>query len=32
MVDTEQGPVELNALLPAAFSGTDLASRRETPA
>jgi cytidine deaminase len=31
MVDTAQGPVELDVLLPAAFSGTDLASRRETP-
>lgn len=30
MVDTEQGPVELSALLPAAFTGTDLAQRRET--
>jgi cytidine deaminase len=29
LVDTEQGPVELSALLPAAFSGTDLASRRD---
>ena len=29
LVDTEQGPVELDRLLPAAFSGTDLASRRE---
>jgi cytidine deaminase len=30
LVDTAQGPVELDALLPAAFSGTDLAARRET--
>jgi len=30
LVDTEAGPVELNALLPAAFTGTDLAERRET--
>jgi cytidine deaminase len=29
LVDTEQGPVELSVLLPAAFSGTDLAARRE---
>jgi cytidine deaminase len=29
LVDTEHGPVELSALLPAAFSGTDLAARRE---
>jgi cytidine deaminase len=29
LVDTEQGPVELSALLPAAFTGTDLAARRE---
>jgi cytidine deaminase len=29
LVDTEQGPVELSELLPAAFSGTDLASRRD---
>jgi cytidine deaminase len=29
LVDTEQGPVELSALLPAAFTGTDLAQRRE---
>jgi cytidine deaminase len=29
LVDTEQGPVELSALLPAAFTGTDLASRRD---
>jgi cytidine deaminase len=28
LVDTDQGPVELDRLLPAAFSGTDLASRR----
>jgi cytidine deaminase len=30
LVDTAQGPVELDRLLPAAFSGTDLASRRES--
>jgi len=30
LVDTEAGPVELAALLPAAFSGTDLAERRES--
>jgi cytidine deaminase len=30
LVDTAQGPVELDHLLPAAFSGTDLASRRES--
>ena len=30
LVDTDQGPVELSMLLPAAFSGTDLAARRET--
>ena len=29
LVDTAEGPVELNVLLPAAFSGTDLAARRE---
>ena len=29
LVDTADGPVELSALLPAAFSGTDLAARRE---
>ena len=29
LVDTAQGPVELKVLLPAAFTGTDLASRRE---
>jgi hypothetical protein len=28
-VDTADGPVELSVLLPAAFSGTDLAARRE---
>jgi cytidine deaminase len=32
LVNTEHGPVELTALLPAAFTGTDLAERRETPA
>ena len=31
LVDTTQGPVELAALLPAAFSGADLATRRDTP-
>jgi cytidine deaminase len=30
LVDTADGPVELSVLLPAAFSGTDLAARRET--
>ncbi len=30
LVDTEQGPVELNVLLPAAFTGTDLSQRRDT--
>ena len=29
LVDTADGPVELRVLLPAAFTGTDLASRRE---
>ena len=29
LVDTEQGPVELSALLPSAFSGTDLSARRD---
>jgi cytidine deaminase len=29
LVDTAQGPVELKVLLPAAFTGTDLAARRE---
>jgi cytidine deaminase len=29
LVDTGGGPVELDALLPAAFTGTDLAQRRE---
>jgi cytidine deaminase len=29
LVDTAQGPVELNALLPAAFTGKDLSDRRE---
>jgi len=29
LVDTADGPVELSALLPAAFSRTDLAARRE---
>ncbi|MDQ2811609.1 MAG: cytidine deaminase [Actinomycetota bacterium] len=31
LVDTAQGPVELKVLLPAAFAGTDLTQRRETP-
>jgi len=31
LVDTAEGPVELKVLLPAAFTGTDLAGRRETP-
>ena len=30
LVDTEDGPVELKVLLPAAFTGTDLSQRRET--
>ncbi len=30
LVDTEDGPVELKVLLPAAFTGTDLSRRRET--
>ena len=29
LVDTAQGPVELKVLLPSAFTGTDLAARRE---
>ena len=29
LVDTASGPVELNVLLPAAFTGTDLAQRRD---
>jgi cytidine deaminase len=29
LVDTDGGPVELDVLLPAAFTGTDLAQRRE---
>jgi cytidine deaminase len=29
LLDTDQGPVELGALLPAAFTGTDLAARRD---
>ena len=29
LVDTADGPVELSVLLPAAFTGTDLAARRE---
>ena len=31
LVDTAGGPVELSVLLPSAFTGTDLASRREAP-
>jgi cytidine deaminase len=31
LVDTAEGPVELKVLLPAAFTGADLAARRETP-
>ena len=31
LVDTGAGPVELTDLLPAAFTGTDLSARRETP-
>jgi cytidine deaminase len=30
LVETPQGPVDVNQLLPAAFTGTDLASRRES--
>jgi cytidine deaminase len=29
LVDTAEGPVELKVLLPAAFTDTDLAARRE---
>ena len=29
LVDTASGPVELSVLLPAAFTGTDLAQRRD---
>jgi cytidine deaminase len=29
LVDTDSGPVPLSALLPAAFSGTDLGARRD---
>jgi len=29
LVDTAEGPVELKVLLPAAFTGTDLAARRD---
>jgi cytidine deaminase len=32
LLDTADGLVELGVLLPSAFSGTDLAARRETPA
>jgi cytidine deaminase len=31
LVDTAEGPVTLSVLLPSAFTGTDLASRREAP-
>ena len=31
LVDTPDGPVELKVLLPAAFTTTDLAQRRDTP-
>jgi cytidine deaminase len=31
LVDTAEGPVELKVLLPAAFTATDLADRREAP-
>ena len=31
LVDTADGPVPLNVLLPAAFTGTDLSQRRQTP-
>ena len=30
LIDTAEGPVELKVLLPAAFTGADLAARRET--
>jgi cytidine deaminase len=30
LVETAQGPVDVNQLLPAAFTGTDLADRRES--
>ena len=30
LIETAQGPVDVNQLLPAAFTGTDLASRRES--
>ncbi|HEY6296464.1 MAG TPA: cytidine deaminase [Streptosporangiaceae bacterium] len=30
LVETAQGPVDVNQLLPAAFTGTDLAERRES--
>jgi cytidine deaminase len=29
LIDTADGPVELNVLLPAAFTGTDLSARRD---
>ena len=31
LVETEAGPIELSALLPSAFTGTDLSQRRDTP-
>ena len=30
LIDTEDGPITLSQLLPTAFSGTDLAARRDT--
>src|SRR5215813_9268632 len=32
LVDTADGPVKLDVLLPSAFTGTDLAGRRDAPA
>jgi cytidine deaminase len=32
LVDTAEGPVKLGVLLPSAFTGTDLADRRDAPA
>jgi len=32
LVDTAEGPVKLDVLLPSAFTGTDLAGRRDAPA
>jgi cytidine deaminase len=32
LVDTAEGPVKLGVLLPSAFTGTDLAARRDAPA